>query len=72
MNIYICGLILWNEEKFVKKPYFMSIKYLKFEVEISYFLQKFRPASAGWQFYGMELPKTNVYNCDDIITKQLQ
>ena len=50
----------------------MIIKYLKFEVEISYFLRKFRPASAGWQFYGMELPKTNVNNCDDIITKQLQ
>ena len=50
----------------------MIIKYLKFEGKFSYFLRKFRPASAGWQFDGMELPKTNFNNCDVIITKQLQ
>ena len=73
-NILYYGLTLWREirKNLWKKTLFND--YCIFTVcrDLSYFLQKIYPASAGWQFDGMELFKTNFNNCDFIITKQLQ
>ena len=61
-----------NKEKFIKKTLFNDYCIFKVCRNLSYFLRKIYPASAGRQFDGMELPKTNSNNWDVIITKQLQ
>ena len=57
MNIYIVDWSYEIRKNLWKKPYFMIIKYLKFERKFTYFLRKFRPTSAGWQIDELELSK---------------